>query len=140
MVIGNTPRRDKTIAYVSLACILDKGDSSPSNPSPAENCNRWIYVSKADLIAELWGPEIPDQRKDFRPYLSSPGSSGARGPSAHKTYTMNARRRDILQAAGEASSEANQPTDSSQDTVRESQKWLRHSSVMVTNLGVEWPL
>lgn len=140
MVILNTPRRDKTIACVSLSCVMDKGDNSPSSPSPAGNCNRWMYVSKADLITELWGPEILDQRKDIRPYLSSPGSSSTRGPLAHKTYTTKASRRDILQAAGEASSEANQPTDSGQDTVRESQKRLYHSSATITNLEVEWLL
>ena len=42
---------------------------------------------------------------------------------AHKTYTTKARRSDILQATGEASSEANQLAASSQETERESHSY-----------------
>lgn len=55
-------------------------------------------------------------------HRSSSGKSAIRDPVADRTYTTKARRSDILQAAGEAPSEANQPTASSQDTVRKFHK------------------
>lgn len=73
-------------------------------------------------------------------YRVSSGSSEIRDPVAHRTYTMKVRRRDILQAAGEASSEVNQVITSNQDTVRESQEMSNWLLLEISNLVVEWLL
>jgi hypothetical protein len=100
-----------------------------------------MYASKADCIIGLGERESLAQFNEARrPYRASSGSSGIRDAVAHKTYTTKARRRDILQAAGETSSEANQPTVSSQDTACESQKVLNRPLLEISNLVVEWLL
>lgn len=82
-----------------------------------------MYASKADCIIELEKREDLAQFKSAeRSYRSSSGRSGIRDPVAHKTYTTKARRRDILLAAGEESSEANQVAASNQDTMCGSHK------------------
>ena len=89
-----------------------------------------MYASKAACIIELGERENFAQFDEPKHrYRASSGSLGVRDLVAHKTYTTKSRRRDILQAAGEASSEANQVVVSNQDTVRESQK-VRNLSLL----------
>jgi len=100
-----------------------------------------MYASKVDCIIELGERENFAQFNESKHrYRASSGNSGVRDLVAHKTYTTKARRRDILQAAGEASSEANQAVASNQDTVHESQKAPNFSLLGISNLVVEWLL
>jgi len=83
---------------------------------------------------------FPDPRIRKCPYRSSSGRSGIRERAGHKTCTTKARRSDILHAAGEASSEANQPVASSQDATRKSQEVPNCGPQNFTDLAVEWRL
>jgi hypothetical protein len=65
--------------------------------------------------------QLSDSLYTYRP---SSDSSTFLEPVAHKAYTTKARRRDILQAAGEASSEANKLAASNQEALRELQCML----------------
>jgi len=91
-----------------------------------------VELGERESLAQFNGAE--------HPYRASSGSSGILDPVVHKTHTTKARRRDILQAAGEASSEANQVAASNQDTVCESQKILNCFLLEISNLAVEWLL